>query len=226
MTGRSSGSRRRAQALLGFVLYFAVLWALWDTPLLHPFQLFVVLLHEISHGIMAVATGGTIHSIGLTPGQGGYCQCPGGNAFLTLSAGYLGSLAWGVLLLEAARRAGRRAPMVVAVLGGLVVALTLLTVRTLYGLAFGLLFGVALVLVGRRLDAGVNQVLLTAMGLTSALYAILDIKSDVLDRPHLPSDAAMLAELTGVPTLVWGVVWIGIALGVCALLLRRELRRL
>lgn len=226
MTVRSPGSRRQARFLLGFSLYFVVLWTLWDTPLLHPFQVFVVLLHEISHGIMAIATGGTIRSIGLTPGQGGYCQCPGGNAFLTLSAGYLGSLAWGVLLLEVARRAGRRAPAVVAGLGGLVLALTLLTIRTVYGLVFGLLFGAGLVLVGRRLDAGVNRVLLTALGLTSALYAILDIKSDVLDRPHLPSDAAMLAELTGVPTLIWGVLWICIALGVCLLLLRRELRRL
>jgi hypothetical protein len=226
MTGRPAGSRRRGRFLLGFALYFVVLWALWDTPLLHPLQLFVVLLHEISHGIVAIATGGTIVSIGLTPGQGGYCQCPGGNAFLTLSAGYLGSLGWGVLLLEIARRAGRRSAAVVAVLGGLVLALTLLTVRNVYGLLFGLLFGVGLVVVGRRLDAGVNRILLTALGLTSALYAILDIKSDVLDRPHLPSDAAMLAELTGVPTLVWGVLWIGIALGVCALLLRREWRRM
>lgn len=219
------GGSRRLRFLLGFSVYFVVIWALWDTPLLHPLQVFVVLLHEVSHAMAAVATGGSVRSIGLTPGQGGYCHCPGGNAFLTLSAGYLGSLAWGVAILEVARRAGRRTPAVVAVLGGLTLALTLLVVRTAYGLVFGLLFGAALVVAGRKLDAGVNRVLLTALGLTSALYAILDIKSDVLDRPHLPSDAAMLAELTGVPTVAWGILWIGIAVAVCALLLRREWRR-
>ena len=63
----------------------------------------------------------------------------------------------------------------------------------------------------RYLSQGVNRALLLGLGLTSALYAILDIKSDVLDRPQLPSDAAMLAEMTGIPTAAWGFLWIGIA---------------
>ena len=50
------------------------------------------------------------------------------------------------------------------------------------------------------------------VGLTSCMYAVMDIKSDVLDRPRMTSDAVMLAELTGVPSLIWGALWIGIAL--------------
>jgi len=49
---------------------------------------------------------------------------------------------------------------------------------------------------------------------------VLDIKSDVLDRPYLPSDAAMLAEATGIPTVFWGMLWIGVALVVCTRLVR------
>ncbi|HSA23861.1 MAG TPA: M50 family metallopeptidase, partial [Myxococcota bacterium] len=49
------------------------------------------------------------------------------------------------------------------------------------------------------------------VGLTSCLYAVLDIKSDVLDRPEALSDAAMLSELTGLPTRFWGGIWIAIA---------------
>jgi len=216
--------KRRVRFLAGFTLYFGVIWTLWSTPLLYPFQVFVVLLHEISHGIAAVATGGSIQSIGLTPGQGGYCACPGGNAFLTLSAGYLGSLAWGVGMLEVVRRGGKHIPLVVGILGGMSVAVTLLTVRTFYGVFFGVLFGVGLMVAARLLGTGGNRILLTGLGITSALYALLDIKSDVLDRPHLRSDAAMLAELTGVPTVAWGVLWIGVGLAVCVLLLRREWR--
>ncbi|NIP98609.1 MAG: M50 family peptidase, partial [Akkermansiaceae bacterium] len=77
---------------------------------IYPLKIFVVMLHEISHGMMSVATGGGIDRIVLDPQQGGACYCGGGNAFLTLSAGYLGSLVWGVLLLSAAqakRIAGR-----------------------------------------------------------------------------------------------------------------------
>jgi hypothetical protein len=37
----------------------------------------------------------------------------------------------------------------------------------------------------------------------------------------MQSDAAMLAEITNVPTLVWGGLWITIAVAVCALLMKR-----
>jgi Zn-dependent membrane protease YugP len=63
-----------------------------------------------------------------------------------------------------------------------------------------------------------------ALGLTSVGYAILDIKSDIIDRPELQSDARMLAEMTGIPTVVWGVLWIGLALLAAVWLVRRAYR--
>ena len=220
----SSTARRKLAFLAGFTLYFATLWFLWDTPVVYPLKIFVVMLHEISHGIASLSTGGTIDRIVLDPYQGGACYCGGGNAFLTLSAGYLGSLLWGVLLLAlaGANRISNR--MLLTVVGGLVVLLTALYVRNGFGLLFGLGFGATLVLAGRRLGAAASRVVLTALGLTSCLYAILDIKSDVLDRPHLESDAAMLAEITPLSTTAWGVVWIGVAVIVSAVVFGRAYR--
>lgn len=217
--------RRRLAFLAGFAVYFGVLWFLWDTPVIYPLKIFVVLLHEVSHAAVAVATGGQIQRIVLDPYQGGACYCPGGNAFLTLSAGYLGSLGWGALMMEAARTRKVPTEWVTGGIGALVLALTVLFVRSPFGIAFGLLFGAGLILVARRLTVAWNRTLLMALGLTSALYAILDIKSDILDRPHLESDAHMLAEITGVPTVAWGVIWIAVALGVSALLFRRAWRK-
>ena len=206
-----SAARRKLTFLAGFAVYFATVWLLWDTPAIYPLKIFVVMLHEISHGIASLATGGTIDKIVLDPQQGGACHCGGGNAFLTLSAGYLGSLLWGVALLALAGTRRVSNHVLLTVVGGLVVLLTALYVRNGFGLLFGLGFGTTLVLAGRKLGAGASKVVLTALGLTSCLYAILDIKSDVLDRPHLQSDAAMLAEITPLSTTAWGVVWIGVA---------------
>jgi len=217
-------TRRRLAFLGGFSVYFVVLWFFWETPFVYPMKVFVVFLHEISHGMAAVATGGSIQRITLSPYLGGACYCPGGNAFITLSAGYLGSLAWGAAILEGGRRAGRHAGRVVAGLGAGTFVLTLLFVRGAFGVGFGLLFGAGLLLAARHLAPEPNRILLTVLGLTSCLYAILDIKSDVLDRPHLPSDAYMLAELTGVPTVAWGVVWISVAVLVSAWLFLRAFR--
>lgn len=218
-------TKSKLRFVLGFALFFALLWLLWNTVLVYPLKIFVVLLHEMSHAVAAVATGGSIQRIVLDPMQGGACYCPGGNAFLTLSAGYLGSLLWGGLMISAARSKRVKTSLVNGLIGGLVVALTILYVRNGFGIAFGIAFGLAMIAASRRLSAGLNRSLLLALGLTSALYAILDIKSDVLDRPDLESDARMLAELTGIPTEAWGLAWIGIALVVTFLLFRRAWRK-
>lgn len=217
-------SKRQLVFLGAFALYFGTLWLAWNTPVVYPLQVFVVFLHEISHALAAVATGGSIERITLSPRLGGACYCPGGNAFLTLSAGYLGSLLWGGAMLEVARRARKGVNRVTMGIAASVVILTLLFVRGGFGLLFGILFGIFLFVVARRLSWAANRTLLTVLGLTSCLYAILDIKADVLDRPHLPSDAFMLAELTGVPSLLWGLAWIGLALAVSAWLLVRAYR--
>jgi hypothetical protein len=221
----SDTANRKLRFLAGFAVYFGALWLLWDTPVVYPLKIFVVLLHEVSHAIAAAATGGAVQHITLDPNQGGATYTMGGSAFLTLSAGYLGSLGWGAVMVEAARARRIRSDLVNGLVGGLVMALTVFFVRSPFGIGFGLLFGAAMVVASRKLSAAMNRSLLLTLGLTSSLYAILDIKSDILDRPHLRSDAFMLAELTGVPTLFWGVLWIGVALGVTFLLFRRAYRQ-
>jgi hypothetical protein len=127
-------------------------------------------------------------------------------------------------MLEVGRRARGGATGLVRALGGGVIVLTLLFVRGAFGLLFGGLFGIGLILASRRLSRRANGTILTVLGLTSCLYAVLDIKSDVLDRPELASDARMLAELTGIPTTAWGVLWVAVALMVSATLLLRAYR--
>ena len=217
-------ARAKVRFIVGFALFFTVLWLLWNTPFVYPLKIFVVLLHEVSHGIAAVATGGSIQRITLDPMEGGACYCPGGNAFLTLSAGYLGSLLWGGLLLSVARTNRIKPEWVNSLIGVLVIGLTLLYVRNGFGIAFGIAFGLAMLAVSKKTGAGVNRTLLLTLGLTSALYAILDIKSDIIDRPDVHSDAQMLSEITGIPTLVWGVLWIAIAIAFSGWLLRRAWR--
>ena len=221
MTESSGG---KLHFILGFAAFFAALWFLWDSSIVYPLKIFVVLLHEISHAIASVATGGSIEKITLDPAQGGACYCFGGNAFITLTAGYLGSLMWGAAMFFAARSDKVKTNWVNGFIGAMVMILTIFFVRTGFGVIFGIAFGLTMIVVSKQMGPVVNRGLLLTLGLTSALYAILDIKSDVIDRPNIRSDAAMLAEITRVPTLVWGVLWITIAVAVCAWLMKRAYR--
>lgn len=218
-------TRRRLVFLTGFLVYFALLWTLWDTPVVYPLKLFVVLLHELSHGLAALGTGGWIEGIVVDPHQGGACYCPGGNTLLVLSAGYLGSLGWGLLLLLAAETGRIRPRRVVGVVAVVLLVLTALYLRTAFALVFGLLFGLGLAASARYLTEGMNRTVVRVLGMTSCLYAVLDIQSDVLHRPYLPSDAARLADLTGVPTVLWGLIWMAAAVAAIGWMLRWSWRR-
>jgi hypothetical protein len=198
----------------------AVSLLLWDTFALYPFRVFVVFLHEISHGLAAVATGGSIVSIGLSVDEGGVCVSRGGWPFLILNAGYLGSLLWGAaFLLLGGRRT--RARSVIGVISVFTLAATVVYVRTGFGILYGLAAAFLLFVVASRLAPAASEYLLAAIGATSCLYAVWDVASDVLFRHSSQSDAAALARLTGLPAMVWGVAWIAFSVAVLVSVLRR-----
>ena len=226
---------------IAFLLIFISIALLWNTIVMYPLKIFVVFMHEVSHGLAAIATGGSIVEIQVNPQQGGHALTRGGSRFWTLTAGYLGSLLWGgAILLLAART---RLDKTVSVLIGMgMVAITIGFAEggspSFFGLHFfkdgnfimygdfpsftyffGIGFGVVLIFIGLFLSEVVNDWILRVIGVTSCLYAILDIKSDVLDRSHLRSDARMLSEITPLPTLFWGILWIIIAIGLTLLFL-------
>ena len=197
---------------IALLLIFIAIGFLWNTPFVYPLKIFVVFMHEVSHGLAAIATGGRIVKIQINPQQGGHALTQGGSRFWTLTAGYLGSLLWGGLILLLAART--RLDKAISILIGIgMVAISIGLGESAFTYLFGIGFGVALVAIGFYLPETVNDWVLRIIGVTSCLYAILDIKSDVLDRAHLRSDARMLSEVTGIATEIWGVLWILIAIG-------------
>ena len=182
----------------------------WDSAVLYPLKILVVLFHELSHGLAALVSGGAIDHIEISMEQGGVCYTRGGSSFLILNAGYLGSLICGAVLLIAGART-RHDRTLVGLLGVILVAVSLLYIRSAFGFAYGVATGVALVAIAYLLPNVVSDFLLTVLGIVSCLYAIWDIGSDVIFRSVPGSDAHQLAELTGIPSVVWGVFWIVLA---------------
>jgi hypothetical protein len=212
-------SRRALTRLVPPVLIALVALLFWNSGLVYPLRVFVVFLHEISHGIAAVLTGGRIVAIGLTYDEGGVCITDGGSRFLILNAGYLGSLFWGALflVLSARTRASRE---VTGAVGVFVLVVTLLYVRSLFGFVYGLLAGAALLFAAVKLPRDVADDLLQTIGVVSCLYAVWDVGSDVVTRSMPGSDASALGMITGIPGVVWGITWIALSLVVVFFALR------
>jgi len=206
-------TKNGAKRLLVPLLLALLVYAFWSTVFVWPLRVFVVLLHEVSHGLAAVLTGGRIVSIELSPQEGGLCTTAGGWPFVIVSAGYLGSALWGALFLVLGFRGRPRAHRgATALLGVALVLLTLVYVRSAFGFAYGLAAGALLLAVARWLPEGASSLVLRLIGVTSLLYAPWDIVSDLVLRSVPASDASALARMTGVPALAWGLLWLAAAL--------------
>jgi hypothetical protein len=195
---------------------------LWTTPVMIPLKILVVFLHELSHAMTAVFTGGDIISISVSPAEGGEAWTRGGSRFLTLSAGYLGSLLIGLALLWVALRTNLDRYVMVG-LGIILLVITALYMRDLFAISFGAIGGIALLVAARFLPIDVNDLILRVIGLTSMIYVPYDIFSDTIARSALQSDARMLAEEFGGPTIMWGGMWLIMSLVLIGFTLRHLL---
>ena len=189
---------------------FVLVALLWNTPVMWPLRILVVFFHEISHGLAAILTGGSIARITFESNEGGRAWLAGGNGFLAANAGYLGSFLWGSALILASAHT-RRDRVVTLLLAAVLGVITILYVRNPFGFVFGLAAAAGLYQAAKRLSDERNDLLLKIIGVTSCGYAILDIWSDVMISSCW-SDARILAERTMIPATVWGAFWIGLTL--------------
>ncbi|ABC27631.1 conserved hypothetical protein [Hahella chejuensis KCTC 2396] len=196
--------------LIGVILLVVVLW---PYPVLIPLKILVVFFHEASHAIMTVATGGEVVEMVISVDQGGHVLSRGGNRFLTLSAGYLGSLIWGVLIYLTALLS-RLDRALMFILGLSLLAIAAWWIRDVFALGFALATGGAMIASAIWLPMSFNDAVLRVIGVTSMLYAPLDIYSDTIERSHLRSDAVMLGEAYGGSGMLWGVGWFLLSLAV------------
>lgn len=188
----------------------AAVFLLWGFPLVYPLKLLVVFFHESSHALMTVATGGEVQEMVVNAQQGGHVLSLGGNRFLTLSAGYLGSLVWGMIIyLIAVRTDLDKALMFV--LGSSIIAIAAFYIRDTFAIVFSLGTGVAMLAIAITASTLINDAVLRLIGLTNMMYVPLDVYSDTIARSHLRSDAFMLAEEIGGSTILWGGLWMAMS---------------
>jgi len=220
---KSSAGRKGGEVGLLFGLV-ALTFILWNTPISYPLKLLVVFFHELSHAIVSEATGGEVKEFVVNHMQGGHVLCIGGNRFLVLNAGYLGSLLWGALVysLSVATSKDR---VVMGALGVLMLAVPLRFGANGFGLIYSVIMGLVMLAVAFRFGHRVSDFVLRLIGLTSMLYAVADILLDIFASTSGQSDAAMLAGEFGGTTWLWGGLWVLISLGVIVQTVRWSLNR-
>lgn len=216
----ASSLNRSQQVLIGIAMLTAVLWAVpglyWLTlPLIY----LNTAIHELCHAVAAVGTGGQVHEIAIHASGNGATLSSGGFGLAISFAGYVGAALVGSLMVAL----GGAPKTAKGVLAGLAIALSLgmlLWVRSDWvGISAVVLWIGVLGLGATRLKAqwalfltqflGVQQCVTSVMG----LYVLLQINV----RPGIENDAQIAERMTGVPGIVWALMWVGLsALGLWA----------
>ncbi len=111
-------------------------------------------------------------------------------------------------------RTERRARVGITGMGLIVLIAALLWIPVFsFGFSFSVVTSIAILAAARFAPAIASQWLLRTGGVFSVMYAVWDIRDDVISRAGMESDATMLAEITFIPGPVWGVIWIAVGLG-------------
>ena len=209
---------------------------LWFIPfaefLTYPFRIFVTFIHEGGHALAALLTGNSVASLSVATNASGETYTTQGGLFSQVfisSAGYLGSMAFGALLLILIRKAVAAR---IVLLGSaiFIFALTMIygLVKPIFwmtawsGIPFTLLAGivisVGLVLIARFASAKVATFFVSFLAVQCVLNALYDLKTVFFLSgpfgPSVPTDAVNMARATGIPAIFWTVVWIAVALGI------------
>src|SRR5262245_42908996 len=90
----------------------------------YPFRLLITMVHELSHGLVALLTGGAFLRFVVFPNGEGAAYTAGGWRLLVIPAGYLGSALFGAGLIHLGRSV-RWSRAAMAVLGAAVLLLSL-----------------------------------------------------------------------------------------------------
>lgn len=228
----ANDARPQAMTLL---LAAVISIALWFIPFAeifsYPFRIFVTFIHEGGHAIAALLTGNSVQSLSVAmDGSGETYTAQGGwfSQMFVSSAGYIGAMTYGALLLVLIRRAVA-ARIVLLGSAAIVLALTVIfgvvkplfagTWLSLSGLPFtlfaGVLLSVGLFAVARVASARFAAFLVSLLAVQCVLNALLDLKTVFfLSSPFaatVPTDAVNMYKATGVPAIFWAGLWIALS---------------
>ncbi len=195
--------------------------------LMTPVNQFVIMIHECSHAIVALLTGGhpavTIVPDGL--GHGGLTQTNGGWLFFSAQAGYLGTAVFGCLLIWLGQFP-KYSKYILMGIGGLMILSSLIFITPaifsasflsgLLSMIWGLLMGVACIYMGKKLSPILANLVLLFLAVQTALNSVSLAWVLVPHALGLAgagfTDATIMAQYFFLPAIVWALWWIILSL--------------
>jgi hypothetical protein len=97
--------------------------------------------------------------------------------------------------------------VVLPIIGGIIIIFLINSSKNEYLIFIATLVLLLIVVIIYKAPSLISSIILKALGIISCIYVLIDIKQDILDASISYSDASILAELTGIHQVLWGLIW-------------------
>jgi len=175
-----------------------------------PFKWLESYFHEISHGLAAITTGGTIINIQLFANGSGLCTTQGGSAFVISFFGYTGAILWGGLIYSLAGHHQRLAQFFSGFIIFLLSASILLWARDILTIIILASLLTMFIMTMQLKKLTILQKLVQLLGIIVLLNSMFS-PLYLLDGRNL-GDGATLSASTAIPEILWVTIWLSLAL--------------
>ncbi len=216
---------------VAFFVILALTLVIVKLPLLSiifmPLNQFSVFVHEFSHALVTVLTGGHVAGMTIVPdgaGHGGLTMSQGGLRFFSVQAGYLGTTVFGCVLV-ALSKYPKLAKSTLIALGVITLLSTLFFIgpgifsasffQSLLSFVVGLVLAVAIFYAGTKLKYAQAHWLLLFLAINMAMDSINSIWTVVgaaMNPFSAYSDATIMQKEFFLPAIVWSLIWAGTSL--------------
>ena len=189
-----------------------------------PVTQFTTMVHELSHALVCLATGGWVKGlqiVGDGAGHGGLTYCYGGMPFFYTQAGYLGTAVFGCFLIFLGQFT-KLSKYILVCLGTAMALASLFIVGPgilttgfsgFFSLLWGLAMAAGLIYAGVKWKPTTANLLLLFLAIQTALNSVVcilylvQIYFGFSPTNAAFSDATAMADMTHVPAFLWSFFW-------------------
>ncbi len=209
-----------------YLVILILVVALWNTVIIKPLKIFTVFLHELGHSLMAVIFGNGIQGFRINFDESGYALALPKSAFssfMITNGGYLGSILFALLILYLKRTALKN--FILGTAGILLLGVSIAYGKSVFTIIYAGIFAGFVLLLYMLHNEKINDWVIDIIGVASAAYAVYDTFVDtILLQMNLKlhwiqgwktvqpqTDAYQLQQMTHVPAVLWGLLWLILA---------------
>lgn len=177
--------------------------------LVWPLRILTTLIHEGSHGLMTLLTGGGIDSVVIRSDGSGTLTSYGGVRALILFAGYLGTSLFGFLLFTSATSINV-ARILLSVSGILIIMLVVICGwSNLLTITAGLVVGVLFVCIATTTGTHTTMFISAFLGANIVMDSVNDLLYLIVASGNglAQSDAGYMSSEFALPAVFWAVSW-------------------